>query len=138
MSNQFYFEKFQYYIVGLFAEVLNDIEQHSYQKLTDKWWFDVYTEIRTMLEKPDANKDDIQKVVLEKVLNEFPKDMIKDDQLVDLKKTLERACKDYYYMLYPICYCGHDDCEWDCGVLWCGCIDVCRGRCGLRDRERYR
>lgn len=30
-------------------------------------------------------------------------------------------------------YCGDADCEWDCGVLWCGCIDVCRGRCGLKD-----
>jgi hypothetical protein len=30
-------------------------------------------------------------------------------------------------------YCGDDECEWDCGVLWCGCIDQCRGRCGLND-----
>ena len=29
-------------------------------------------------------------------------------------------------------YCGDAHCEWDCGVLWCGCIDVCRGRCGLK------
>jgi hypothetical protein len=29
------------------------------------------------------------------------------------------------------CYC--DGCPGDCGTLWCGCIDVCRGRCGLGD-----
>ena len=23
-------------------------------------------------------------------------------------------------------YCGDRKCEWDCGTLWCGCIDVCR------------
>lgn len=25
-----------------------------------------------------------------------------------------------------ICYCGNKDCEFDCGVLACGCIDMCR------------
>lgn len=29
------------------------------------------------------------------------------------------------------CYC--EGCPGDCGTLWCGCIDVCRGRCGLND-----
>ena len=29
--------------------------------------------------------------------------------------------------------CDCDDwlCPGDCGTLWCGCIDVCRGRCGF-------
>jgi len=30
-------------------------------------------------------------------------------------------------------YCGDKACEWDCGTLDCGCIDMCRGRCGLRE-----
>lgn len=30
-------------------------------------------------------------------------------------------------------YCGDPDCYGDCGVLRCGCIDVCRGRCGNWD-----
>ena len=30
------------------------------------------------------------------------------------------------------CYCGYKECG-GCGVLSCGCIDVCRGRCGFRD-----
>ena len=25
--------------------------------------------------------------------------------------------------------CGDPDCDHDCGMLSCGCIDVCRGRC---------
>ena len=29
-------------------------------------------------------------------------------------------------------YCGNRDCEGDCGVLVCGCIDTCRNRCGTR------
>jgi len=31
------------------------------------------------------------------------------------------------------CYCGNSECYGDCGVLRCGCIDVCRGRCGCYD-----
>lgn len=27
-------------------------------------------------------------------------------------------------------YCGDRSCNGDCGVLDCGCIDTCRGRCG--------
>ncbi len=30
-------------------------------------------------------------------------------------------------------YCGMADCDGDCGTLSCGCIDVCRNRCGTRD-----
>jgi hypothetical protein len=29
--------------------------------------------------------------------------------------------------------CGDPKCDGKCGTLLCGCIDVCRGRCGLRD-----
>jgi hypothetical protein len=31
------------------------------------------------------------------------------------------------------CPCYVEECPGDCGTLWCGCIDVCRGRCGLQD-----
>lgn len=37
-------------------------------------------------------------------------------------------------------YCGHPDCDWDCGMLPCGCIDMCRKFCDWSDdelRERY-
>lgn len=29
-------------------------------------------------------------------------------------------------------FCGMIECEGDCGTLSCGCIDMCRGRCGWR------
>jgi hypothetical protein len=29
---------------------------------------------------------------------------------------------------YRICYCNDYFCNWNCGVLDCGCIDVCRKR----------
>ena len=32
-----------------------------------------------------------------------------------------------------ICYCGEVYCDGYCGTLSCGCIDVCRGRCGMND-----
>ena len=28
--------------------------------------------------------------------------------------------------------CGDPACKWDCGELSCGCIDMCRGRCGIQ------
>lgn len=31
------------------------------------------------------------------------------------------------------CHCGDEMCGGDCGTLHCGCIDVCRGRCGRED-----
>lgn len=37
-------------------------------------------------------------------------------------------------------YCGHPDCDWDCGTLPCGCIDQCRKFCDWSDdelRERF-
>jgi hypothetical protein len=32
-------------------------------------------------------------------------------------------------------YCGDPSCAGDCGQLSCGCIDMCRGRCGWRWEE---
>lgn len=37
--------------------------------------------------------------------------------------------------IYTGCPCYDRLCPGDCGTLWCGCIDVCRNRCGLRDDE---
>ncbi len=33
------------------------------------------------------------------------------------------------------CPCHIEECPGDCGTLWCGCIDVCRGRCGFSNRR---
>jgi hypothetical protein len=47
---------------------------------------------------------------------------------VDKNDDNDSKDKGYEY----IHYCGNKDCEWDCGVLDCGCIDTCRNRCGTR------
>jgi hypothetical protein len=47
---------------------------------------------------------------------------------VDKNEDNDSKDKGYEY----IHYCGNKDCEWDCGVLDCGCIDTCRNRCGTR------
>ncbi len=31
------------------------------------------------------------------------------------------------------CPCNLITCQKDCGILSCGCIDICRGRCGMRN-----
>ena len=36
-----------------------------------------------------------------------------------------------------VCNCDEVWCEGSCGVLSCGCIDVCRGSCGMRDYDSY-
>lgn len=62
----------------------------------------------------------------------------------DCKKYVAKAESDYrkwlkdpYGALDPpndIHYCGDFYCEGDCGVLSCGCIDVCRRHAPYRDR----
>jgi ankyrin repeat protein len=39
-----------------------------------------------------------------------------------------------YYNHKPNCDCGEKK---DCGLLWCGCIDTCRNRCGLKENDLY-
>ncbi len=39
--------------------------------------------------------------------------------------------------LFRLCNCRHLSCPGDCGTLWCGCIDVCRGRCGFHDNVGF-
>lgn len=38
----------------------------------------------------------------------------------------------HYILTDEICNCGNWSCEKDCGVLSCGCIDICRRRCERR------
>ncbi len=35
------------------------------------------------------------------------------------------------------CYCGDHDCDYTCGTLSCGCIDICRGRCGFHSGREW-
>jgi hypothetical protein len=50
----------------------------------------------------------------------------------DVADAAEAADADETETDQPIHYCNDRLCNWDCGTLWCGCIDVCRGRCGSR------
>ena len=36
-----------------------------------------------------------------------------------------------------VCNCYEVWCTGSCGTLDCGCIDTCRGRCGMRDYDSY-
>lgn len=126
-TNDYDFKKFNYYIVGTFAEVLNEIEQHSYEKLTDDWWKACHAEVKTLIQPPDVETEDIQQKILDKVLAEFPKDMMTAEQITMLKKILDSSYKAYYNTIHPVHYCGDWKCDWDCGVQSCGgCIDTCR------------
>jgi hypothetical protein len=53
-------------------------------------------------------------------------------QLESISLTQLNECRIEY-----IHYCDNVDCEGDCGVLVCGCIDMCRGRCGTRNYDYY-
>lgn len=56
--------------------------------------------------------------------------------LVEMMRDAGRAERLRVYGAY--CHCGDLDCHYDCGTLSCGCIDMCRGRCGdCPWEERY-
>lgn len=76
---------------------------------------------------------------------------IRNDQKIELKKQFEELITEEQIHIpkikrlpfnldentevsenQDIHYCGNKDCEGDCGVLVCGCIDMCRNRCGTR------
>jgi hypothetical protein len=44
---------------------------------------------------------------------------------------------EYYSHEPKLHYCGEEDCEGDCGILVCGCIDRCRCSCHTHDIDRY-
>jgi hypothetical protein len=43
----------------------------------------------------------------------------------------------HIYENVNIHYCGDWICPGDCGTLFCGCIDICRGRCGINEPIRF-
>lgn len=56
-----------------------------------------------------------------------------------LVETVRDAVRAERLATYGLHYCRDPDCDHECGVLDCGCIDVCRGRCGadIYDRRHY-
>ena len=59
---------------------------------------------------------------------------LSDPVLVEAVRDAERAERLANYGPH---YCGDPDCDHDCGLLLCGCIDACRGRCGCDPRESW-
>lgn len=67
--------------------------------------------------------------------------------MYEMYEKMESACKCHQENLCDICvqkmirglefweslehYCGSTECDGSCGVLWCGCIDICR--CSMYD-----
>jgi hypothetical protein len=44
--------------------------------------------------------------------------------------------RDRNHMTGNMCiYCSEDCHDFDTNELWCGCIDVCRGRCGFKQQN---
>jgi len=68
-----------------------------------------------------------------------PKQDEKDRRELDDESDRDEHDRDEYenggYESNNAHYCGSKQCRQDCGVLRCGCVDVCRGRCGTRDSD---
>ena len=48
------------------------------------------------------------------------------NEIAEKTKEVKEIAKILPTIKETICYCGDKACEFDCGVLWCGCIDCCR------------
>lgn len=120
------FRWFNYNIVGMFCEYLNDVEHHSYDKLTDNWWLTIFREL-DIINNAEKNSEDIQKNILEKVQAEFSKDFLTKEQLDELKKNLQDSYQSFIIEnTTPIHHCRIPGCDGDCGIQSCGiCIDYC-------------
>ena len=58
-------------------------------------------------------------------------DKIKESIVTSLCNEIEKCyCESLICDRYK-CYCGNIKCNRDCGVLYCGCIDFCRNKCGI-------
>lgn len=74
-----------------------------------------------------------------KCVNHKQKELVQPLTSFEDKEIIVPLYEDYPYKpITKVHYCGDKDCEYDCGVLVCGCIDQCRGRCGLNRRRFIR
>lgn len=88
------FRCFSYNIIGMFCEYLNDIKQHSYDKLTYDWWLALLRKL-DITNKFEDDSGEIQKKILHSVLAEFSKDFFTQKHTDYLKKNLESAYKSF-------------------------------------------
>lgn len=122
------FRWFNYNVTPLFCEVLNDIEQHSYEKLDDEWWLTMFRELDIINKLDEGDTSETEKKIMEKVTGEFAKDFFTEAQLNELKKGLNAVYESFIFVVVgPPHYCRIPGCDGDCGVQPCGiCIDCCR------------
>ena len=127
---------FTFFVRGATAEFLNDIKQHSYDKLDDKLWEELHQTTLKMRDEDYKSFSDIVKNIYDSILAEFPETFLTSEKKKDFEKCIEDAFTKYNVETKSRCGCYDDTCFGECGVLTCGCIDVCRNRCGL-NRDRY-
>ena len=122
-----HFHYFNFHIVATFAEYLNDVKQHCYEKLTDDWWNDCFHHFSPLIFDDTQKIDDTQKAVFDKVMNEFSKELLTEAQKKELNEFLGEAIIAYKDRFTIRCHCKIIGCDGDCGVQSCGrCIDCCR------------
>lgn len=125
------YKDFQFYIVAAAAEYINDIEHHSYEKLTEEWGRRCYDHVIETIERSDPiTFEGITMLILHSVLEEFSEGFLTDDQKEELADQIDIATRAFYMNHNVVkCNCGNIQCDGNCGCLPCGeCIDVCR--CG--------
>lgn len=126
-STEFFY--FNYYIISAFAEFLNNIEQHSYNIITDTWWRECCAELVILVRDNENCTDDIHIQLTNKVMAEVPHIILDKKQRKELLSEIKLGCKSFIKRLNFTHYCGDPKCDWGCGVQSCGgCIDVCRCR----------
>jgi hypothetical protein len=118
---------FNFHIPATFAEYLNDVEKHSYEKLTEDWWRSMAEEYVPQINADDANIEEIKKAIFDKAMAHFPEKFLTEAQNKELLELVGEAIQAFIDRFKRVCYCGDRLCEFDCGVQSCGmCIDCCR------------
>ena len=83
------FSYFNYHIVAMFCEYLNDVQQHSYDDLTDDWWRALFSELNIIDTLADCDTSDTEKKILDRVLAKFPNDFLTEQQTNEMKTYLK-------------------------------------------------
>jgi hypothetical protein len=102
-TDMFYFN---FHIISTFAEYLNNIEQRSYEKLTDDWWYNMAEKYIPLMNADDRNIKEIKKNIFDEVMNHFPKKFLTKKQNTQLFKFLGDAICAYIDSYKVVCYCG--------------------------------
>jgi hypothetical protein len=123
-ANPVYWQIFNYYIVGSVVEFINNVEQHSYEKLTENWWINCF---KTVTQYNNIPTEVVKLMLVNRVLNVFPKLYKNDLYMNDLYEQISHAYDNFLDACEMKHNCGLKECDGECGVQPCGvCIDCCR------------